>query len=95
MTARSPTDMAAQDATDAHLRTYLRTHEQYPARPALEPKVDTAHVLANLESLMAWQTLGNDERARGRAALEAVLAQRLRAGPWRVSKRMAHITATR
>lgn len=57
--------------------------------PAPEP------VLAYLESHPAWLALNEDEQTRGRAALNQVLKQRFRAGPWTVSKRTVFITATR
>ena len=56
---------------------------------------DAAPVLAYLESLMAWQTLSGGEQAHGRAALETVLGERFRTGPWRVSKRVALLEAVR
>lgn len=57
--------------------------------PAAEP------VLTYIESLMAWQPLTGAERERGRAALRPVLESRFRDGPWRVSKRLALLSAVR
>lgn len=57
--------------------------------PAPEP------VLAYLASHEAWLALDEAQKVRGRAALNEVLAQRFRAGPWTVSKRTVFITAAR
>ncbi|PNY82052.1 class I SAM-dependent methyltransferase [Deinococcus koreensis] len=52
-------------------------------------------VLTYVESLMAWQRLEAPERERGHAVLRPLLEGRFRDGPWRVSKRMALLSAVR
>ncbi|GMA14620.1 methyltransferase domain-containing protein [Deinococcus metallilatus] len=52
-------------------------------------------VLAYLESMTALQRLTEDDRRRVRAALRHALAPRFHAGEWRVSKRVAFISAVR
>lgn len=57
--------------------------------PSAEP------VLAYIESLMAWQGLDNAEQERGRTVLLPLLQERFRNGSWKVSKRMALLSAVR
>ncbi|GAA5533107.1 class I SAM-dependent methyltransferase [Deinococcus aluminii] len=57
--------------------------------PAPEP------VLAYLESMTPLQRLARDDRTRIRATLRHALAPRFQAGEWRVSKRVAFISAVR
>lgn len=52
MTARNPADVAAQYATDAHLRTRMLTHERYTVGPELEPAVDAALALTGTERVL-------------------------------------------
>jgi len=52
-------------------------------------------LLAYLHSHPAWLELSEEDRARGQAALDAVLAGRFASGPFRVSKRIAFLTARR
>ena len=52
MTARTPTDVAAQYATDTHLRRRMLTHERYTVGPELEPAVDAALALTGTERVV-------------------------------------------
>lgn len=57
--------------------------------PAAEP------ALAYLASSPAWQNFDDAQRVRSGAVLRQVLADRLRNGPWRVSKRTVLLQAAR
>ena len=52
MTANSPAEVAAQYATDRHLRTRMETHERYSVGPRLEPEVDRLLALRGDEALL-------------------------------------------
>lgn len=52
MSANSPAEVAAQYATDRHLRTRMETHERYSVGPRLEPEVDRLLALRGDEALL-------------------------------------------
>lgn len=67
MTANSPAEVAAQYATDRHLRTRIETHERYGVGPGLEPRVDELLALRGDEALLDVGTGPGDFPGRLRA----------------------------